>query len=82
MHHLVVRARWLILALLVALSAWLLPGLGQVREDNDVLAFLPPDHPDVVAFHEVASRFGMLEVALVGLGAAEGDMLSVERVAT
>lgn len=78
--HLIVRARWIILALLVALCAWILPGVGSVREDNDVLAFLPPDHPEVVNFHEVADRFGMLEVGLVGLAPTSGDMLSLEAV--
>ena len=78
--HLVVRARWAILAALVALCAWILPGVGHVREDDDVLAFLPSDHPDVVAFREIAARFGVLEIGLVGLRKADGDLLSVERV--
>jgi uncharacterized protein len=65
--HLVVRARWVVLALFVGLCAWIVPGIAQLRHDDDVLAFLPPEHPDVVAFREVADRFGMLEVALVGL---------------
>jgi uncharacterized protein len=65
--HFVVRARWVVLALFVALCAWIVPGIAQLRHDDDVLAFLPPEHPDVVVFREVAHRFGMLEVALVGL---------------
>jgi predicted RND superfamily exporter protein len=79
--HLVVRARWAILALVAVLSAWLIPGTGMLRHDDDVLAFLPPEHPDVVAFREVADRFGMLEVALVGLEPPEGeDLLAPDRV--
>lgn len=65
--HLVVRARWIVLALFVGLCAWIVPGIAQLRHDDDVLAFLPPEHPDVITFREVADRFGMLEVALVGL---------------
>jgi predicted RND superfamily exporter protein len=80
MSELVIRARWLILAALVAASAWLIPGVNAVQEDNDVLAFLPPNEPDVIVFREVAARFGMLEVGLVGLGAADGDMLSLDRI--
>ena len=79
-EHFVVRARWAILALLVALCAWVLPGALSVREDNDVLAFLPGDHPDVVGFREIADRFGVLEIALVGLHRDDGDMLSLARV--
>jgi uncharacterized protein len=69
--HVLVRARWVVLALFVGLCAWIVPGIGQLRHDDDVLAFLPPAHPDVVAFREVADRFGMLEVALVGLRSDE-----------
>lgn len=78
--HFVVRARWAILAALVALCAWILPGALSVKEDDDVLAFLPGDHPDVVGFREIADRFGVLSIGLVGLRPSEGDMLSVARV--
>ncbi|HEY0134941.1 MAG TPA: MMPL family transporter [Nannocystis sp.] len=78
--HFVVRARWYILAVLVALCAWILPGVRDVVEDDDVLAFLPNDHADVIAFREIAERFGVLEIGLVGLHKTDGDMLSVERV--
>jgi len=78
--HFVVRARWVILAALIALCAWILPGLTSVREDDDVLAFLPPSHPEVLAFREIASRFGVLEIGLVGIRKTEGDLLSVEAV--
>lgn len=79
-EHFVVRARWAILALLVAVCAWILPGALHVREDNDVLAFLPGDHPDVVGFREIADRFGVLEIALVGLHPTDGDVLTLARV--
>ena len=78
--HPIVRARWPILAVFVALCAWLLPGVNMLKHDDDVLAFLPPEHPDVVAFRAVADRFGMLEVGLVGLRAPDGgDLLTPER---
>ncbi|MEX1364281.1 MAG: MMPL family transporter, partial [Nannocystaceae bacterium] len=77
-EHPVVRARWVVLVLLVAVCGWLIPGIAQLRHDDDVLAFLPPAHPDVVAFREVAERFGMLEIALVGLSSDE-PLLEVER---
>ncbi|MBK8720537.1 MAG: MMPL family transporter [Deltaproteobacteria bacterium] len=78
--HPIVRARWAILLVFAALCAWLIPGVTSLEHDDDVLAFLPPEHPDVVAFHEVADRFGMLEVALVGVRAPAGeDLLTAER---
>jgi uncharacterized protein len=79
--HLVVRLRWVILAAFAVVCAWLVPGIGQLRHDDDVLAFLPPDHADVITFREVADRFGMLDVALVGLRAEDGgNLLVTERV--
>ena len=36
------------LLLLLGVCAWLIPGISQLRHDDDVLAFLPPEHPDVV----------------------------------
>jgi predicted RND superfamily exporter protein len=77
--HWVVRARYVILAVFVGLCAWLVPGVQALQHDDDVLAFLPPEHEDVVAFREVADRFGMLSVALVGLRADGEDLLVPER---
>ncbi|MCA9685305.1 MAG: MMPL family transporter, partial [Myxococcales bacterium] len=79
--HAIVKARWAILAVFLALCAWLIPGVTQIQNDDDVLAFLPPDHPEVQNFNEVADRFGMMEVALVGLSAEGGSMLVPQRVA-
>jgi len=76
--HPIVKARWAVLAVFVALCAWLIPGVSSLRHDDDVLAFLPPDHPDVVAFNDVADRFGMLEVGLVGLRHGGDDLLVPE----
>lgn len=79
--HPIVKARWGILLAFLALCVWLIPGVTQIQNDDDVLAFLPPDHPEVVNFHEVADRFGMMEVALVGLSANGEDLLTPQRVA-
>lgn len=78
--HLVVRARWAILAALIGVCAWILPGLKSVQEDDDVLAFLPPSDPEVLAFREIADHFGVLEIGLVGIRKTEGDLLSVAAV--
>ncbi len=43
----------------------------RVIQDDDVLAFLPKGNPEVAAFHEVADRYGSLDVALVGLEAPD-----------
>ncbi len=77
--HPIVRARWVILLVFAALCAWIVPGVSSLRHDDDVLAFLPPDHPAVETFNEVAGRFGMLEVGLVGLRAGGDDLLEPDR---
>ena len=73
--HLVVRLRWLMIALFAAACALLLPGTSKILHDDDVLAFLPPDDPDVVAFQQSAQRYGMLDVGLVGLARDDGATL-------
>ena len=80
-EHPIVRARWAILLVFLALCAWLIPGVASIQNDDDVLAFLPPDHPEVINFQEVADRFGMTEVALVGLADDGNSMLAPQRVA-
>ncbi len=80
-EHPLVRARWAVLILFAALCAWLIPGLAHIQNDDDVLAFLPPDHPEVINFQEVADRFGMTEVVLVGLADDGKSMLTPQRVA-
>ncbi len=44
----------------------------QVQQDDDLLAFLPADDPDVKHFHELNRRFGGIDVALVGVDAGAG----------
>ena len=74
--HFIVRARWIFLAVFVAICAWLIPGVQDLENDDDVLAFLPADHPDVQTFRTIADRYGMLELALIGLGADGEDIVT------
>lgn len=59
----------LIAILLLALA--FAPFALRVEQDDDVLAFLPPHNPAVVAFRDAAARFGALDVALVGVEAPD-----------
>jgi predicted RND superfamily exporter protein len=58
----------LVVALLSLASLYRVGGLGH---DDDVLAFLPRDNPDVGAFYYVNERFGSLDLALVGIEAED-----------
>jgi predicted RND superfamily exporter protein len=53
----------LVLAAVVPLAA----GLSRLRLGGDPLAFLPADHPDVVAFRSMAARFRLLDKIVVTL---------------
>lgn len=79
-EHPIVRLRWVVLAIFFGVCAWLIPGVTQLQNDDDVLAFLPAEHPDVIGFQDVAKRFGMLEVALIGLADGDADLLTPERM--
>jgi len=58
---------WVVIVLSLLLSA----GAGvlamQVERDDDLLAFLPANNPDIAAFRAINERFGGLDVALVGV---------------
>lgn len=40
---------------------------ARVEQDDNLLAFLPQNNPDIKTFYEVNNRFGGLSVALVGI---------------
>jgi uncharacterized protein len=44
---------------------------NEVEHDDDLLAFLPEDNADVALFQEINTRFGGLDVALVGIDAPD-----------
>lgn len=58
---------WVIIAITLLSTAGLaFKGLS-VGQDDDLLAFLPRDNPDVALFNDVNQRFGGLDVAIVGI---------------
>jgi len=42
-------------------------GMSKLRNEEDVLVFLPEGEPEVVTFKEVARKFGAMRVALIGM---------------
>lgn len=57
----------LVVAVVVVLSAiggWL---AQDIRHEDDLLAFLPADNPEIASFREINERFGGLDVAIVGV---------------
>jgi predicted RND superfamily exporter protein len=63
--------------ILIAVAAVL--GLSRLKEEDNLLVFLPTNDPDVQLFTKVNHRFGGMRVAMVGVEAPEGkDVFSGE----
>jgi len=57
----------LVVAVVVVLSGvagWL---TQDIRHEDDLLAFLPADNPEIASFRAINERFGGLDVAIVGI---------------
>ena len=62
------RRRAGLVVALVVLFAVVCGALGaRVEQQDDLLAFLPQDNPEVTGFRAVNERFGGLDVALIGI---------------
>jgi predicted RND superfamily exporter protein len=61
--------------LFALIAAVAVVGLTRLKEEENLLVFLPTDDPDVVLFREVAHRFGGMRVALIGVEAPHGQDL-------
>ncbi len=58
---------WGVVAVVLVLAAASVFFARSVKQDDDLLAFLPRDNADVRVFYDVNRRFGGLETALVGI---------------
>ena len=61
------RGAALVVALSLLLAAVAVLLAGQVEQEDDLLAFMPRDNPDIALFQDVNRRFGGLDVAIVGI---------------
>lgn len=62
----------LLLLFVVVLTAVAAVGMSRLRNEDDVLVFLPQGDADVTVFKDVARRFGALRVALIGVKPKDG----------
>lgn len=62
---------WAIVVVVTLATAFCLLQLRKLNNEDDVLAFLPQDNPDVKLFYDINKRFGGLDLALVGLEVAD-----------
>lgn len=71
MRSLLARPR-LLLVLVALLAALAAVGMSRLRNEDDILVFLPQGDADVAVFKDVAKRFGALRVALIGVRPRDG----------
>jgi uncharacterized protein len=62
---------WAVVTVVGLISLLSLYGVSRVQNEDDLLAFLPRNNPDVKTFYEINTHFGSLEVALVGIEAED-----------
>ncbi|MFO0547419.1 MAG: MMPL family transporter [Polyangiaceae bacterium] len=58
---------WVVVLVVLGLTAGSALFASKVVQDDDILAFLPRSNPEVAAFYDVSDRFGSLDIALVGI---------------
>ncbi|MEZ4294423.1 MAG: MMPL family transporter [Polyangiaceae bacterium] len=58
---------WAVVALVAILSIASIFSARTVKQDGDVLAFLPKGNKDVQVFYDVNTRFGGLDIAIAGV---------------
>jgi predicted RND superfamily exporter protein len=62
---------WGVVIVVLALAGLSLLSAREVEHEDDILAFLPQDNPEVQVFSDINKRFGGLDVALVGIQARD-----------
>jgi predicted RND superfamily exporter protein len=65
--HLVVRHRWALIALMLALSAGLGAQLRHLEVDNSVEVFLHEDDPALLLYNEFRDQFGRDDVTVIAM---------------
>lgn len=61
------RYAWAIVVVVAVVSALSFGLAGQLKQEDDVLDFLPADNVDIATFHSINKEFGGLDAALIGI---------------
>ncbi|MEC8194490.1 MAG: MMPL family transporter [Myxococcota bacterium] len=61
------RYAWTIIAVVAVVTALSFGLAGQLKQEDDVLDFLPADNADIATFQSINKEFGGLDAALVGI---------------
>jgi predicted RND superfamily exporter protein len=63
------RRPWLVVVCYFLVAGAAIMGLFRLKEEQNLLVFLPTDDPDVQLFNEVSSKFRSVHVAMIGVDA-------------
>ena len=74
--RIVVRNRWVALAVSVLATGWLMSHLPQLEIDNSTESFLTTDAPNVVLYNDFRDQFGRDDKIVIAVGG--GDVRAVE----
>jgi predicted RND superfamily exporter protein len=61
------RCAWGIVIAVAVVTALSWGLAGQLKQEDDVLSFLPADNPEIATFQSINKEFGGLDAALVGI---------------
>ena len=61
------RVAWGIVVVVALVTAFSLGLAAQLKQEDDVLSFLPANNPDIATFQDINQEFGGLDAALVGI---------------
>jgi predicted RND superfamily exporter protein len=61
------RIAWGIVLAVALLTAVCLGTAGQLKQEDDILGFLPEGNPEIATFQSINEEFGGLDAALVGI---------------
>ncbi|MFW6250446.1 MAG: efflux RND transporter permease subunit [Alkalispirochaetaceae bacterium] len=74
------RHPWLVIGTIAGITVFFAFQLPKAQLDNDVLSFVPADHPDKVAMDEVEETFGTTVSMTVGIEFPRGSIFTAEAV--
>ena len=63
------RYAWAIVVIVALVTAVCFGLAGQLKQEDDVLSFLPANNPEIATFQSINQEFGGLDAALVGIEA-------------
>ena len=65
------RTAWGIVLCVIVMTAVCLTQVTKLEQEDDLLAFLPQDNPEIASFQKINQDFGGLDAALIGIASKD-----------